>query len=159
QYADSLGVLPDELQPAIQSLVGELIIATTKGPVEVTESLIKRHLVKATDARLLDYRGSACAHEAARQRIRTFMQYSLGVDPPYLIHRRFFASLDQAAATYPIIFVIGRGGCGKSTLAAQFLLERPATVLSLAQLAEFYEEGWLSKEFNRCRSQAEHHLL
>jgi hypothetical protein len=158
-YGESLGVRPEELQPAIYGLIGELITKTTTGPVEVSESLLKRNLVKASDARPLNYSRSGCAHEIARGCIETFMRDSLGVDPPTLIPRRFLTALGEALTTYPIVFVAGRGGCGKSILAAQFLLNRSVSVFCLAQLAGFYKDGWLSQEFNRCRSQAERHLL
>jgi hypothetical protein len=150
QFAHRHGVLPDELGGAIDRLIGALLRETAVGPVEVTVPWLKRHLVGADDAGDLSF-GSAASLlivERVRRRLENYLE-TVGVP---VIRRSVLDDIRRQLAQFPVVFLIGEGGCGKSVSSVQYLLTEAAHRVGLTLPGHSACEQAVAYEFNRLRS-------
>ena len=61
-------------------------------------------------------------------------------------------AIEQQVAQFPIVFLLGDGGCGKSVLAARFVCETASGRLADSLSARDYHRRWLGVAFNHWRS-------
>jgi energy-coupling factor transporter ATP-binding protein EcfA2 len=153
EYTTARGLYEHEFDPALSRLVGDAVLLTLQGPAEFSRGWLNRCLLRLPDARSL--RLSASSNDSARQgaaeALRTWLERSLGVTEQALVRREYLDTLSEQLAKHSIVFVLGRGGCGKSTLAAHFLLESMSSRFVAAVSARDLHNLWLGQEFNAWR--------
>jgi hypothetical protein len=150
EYATARGLYDDDFDAALSRLVGDAIRATQQGHAEFSRDWLNRCLIGFPAARSL--RLSAPHDDSARhagaEAVRRWMAGSLGVTEQTLVRRDYLNVLGDALAQHPIVLVLGAGGCGKSTLAAHFLLESAPSRFVAVVSARDLRPHWLGQEFN-----------
>lgn len=64
-----------------------------------------------------------------------------------------FAAVEEQVAQFPVVFLLGDGGCGKSVLAGRFVCEEGARRLVASVAARDFDRHWLGETFNEWRSE------
>jgi hypothetical protein len=73
-------------------------------------------------------------------------------DERTLVRRRLIEEVEKQAAMYPLVFLVGDGGSGKSVLATQYLRNEAARRFVAAKVASVVESDWPSRLLNVWRS-------
>jgi hypothetical protein len=151
-YATRFGTLPSEFQDALSNLTGRILHHSIGAPLRLTAEFLNKSLIGAPDARPLGPSGAAGnAREIARSCCLDYIE-KLTHDISILIRRRFIDDLDQAVKQYPLVFIVGGGGSGKSVLAAQYLQNMAQDCFVAAISAADVDESWPGTEFRKWRS-------
>lgn len=150
EYVAARGLYDEEFDPALSRLVGDAFRTTLEGPAEFSQSWLNRCLLGTPGARSL--RLSAPDDDSARliaaDAARLWLTNSLGVTELALVRRDYLGALGDQLAQRPIVLVLGGGGCGKSTLAAHFLLESAPSRFVAVLSARDLRNPWLGHAFN-----------
>jgi hypothetical protein len=153
EYATARGLYDDEFEPALSRLAGDALRTTLQGPAEFSRGWLNRCLIGFPDARSL--RVSApdgdSARRAASEAVRRWLAASLGTPEQALVRRDHLKALAEKLAQHPIVLVLGWGGCGKSVLAAHYLLESAPSRFVAAVSARDLRAHWLGQEFDAWR--------
>src|SRR5262249_35386376 len=68
------------------------------------------------------------------------------------IRRTLLDTIEQLAAQFPVVFLLGDGGCGKSVLAGRFVCEAASRCLVGSVAARDFHRHWLGEAFNEWRT-------
>jgi hypothetical protein len=160
-FATDHGLDENEFDEAIDKLVGSVMDDTVRGHLVIDRDWLTRCFVRARDAltlHLASERGTVRA--AAAEKLHLFLAPSIAATEATLISRRRIERVREAIHQFPIVFVTGDGGCGKSVLAAQSLLEESSEKLVLAVRAwDATSHDCLGRELNGIRSRDYSHDL
>jgi hypothetical protein len=149
QYACGRGLPPELFPHALHTLVGAAIDGTVNGELELTKAWLNEHLLGFPDARSLRLSDKEeSAREEALQAVRQWLKSTLGAIEQNLVRRALLNALDQEVAQHPIVLLLGMGGCGKSVLACQYLLESAGRRFVAAVCARDFTQGWMAKSYN-----------
>lgn len=153
EYARARGVYDDEFEPALNRLVGDALRTTVQSPTEFSQGWLNCCLVGFSEARslLLSAPENDSALSEAAEAVRHWTKNSLGAPEEELVRRGYLDDLDEKLTQHPIVLVLGWGGCGKSVLAAQFLLASATSRFVAAASARDVRGGWLGQVFNTWR--------
>jgi hypothetical protein len=151
-YAGSHGLDEREFSSALDRLIGNLLQATLRGPVGVSPEWLNEQMVGVPDARPLCLTGGDSAREVAARGVEQFIRGVAGVGPGALVRRRYLQQLNAEISQRALVFLTGGGGCGKSVLAAQYLLEQSSRALVFARAARELADRWLGRALRACRS-------
>jgi hypothetical protein len=155
-FAKHLGLNEAEIRDGITRIIGSILETTARGPLSITREWLNERFTRAPNARVLHLASSGdTARNAAAERLKSKPSEYFWADPDELIPRDRLPQLREQAALFPIVFLIGHGGCGKSVLAAQYLLEESAKRLVLMLAApEAQEDECIGRELKELRSGA-----
>jgi len=156
EHASRFGTLPSEFGDALSHLTGQILHRSIGAPLELTAEVLNRSLVGVPDDLPLGPSGATeGARAVAQSRCLEYIE-NLTHDQSLLIRRRFLDDLGRAVEQYPLVFIVGDGGSGKSVLAAQYLREMARDRFVAAISAADINESWPGREFNRWRSPNSH---
>lgn len=155
-YASARGLYDDEFEPALSRLVGDAIRRTLAGAAEFSRAWLNDCLLGFPGARSLRLSAPEddSAGHAAAGGVRRWLASSLGTPEETLVRREHLDALGGELARRPVVLVLGAGGCGKSTLAAHFLLESARSRFVAAVSARDLRAPWLGQELNAWRDPA-----
>ena len=126
------GLSDAEFDAALVRLVGSVIDATVQGPFEVDAGWLTRCLVGAQDALTLHFASkTGTARVVAAEKLHTFLKHTFVEGENTLIRRNLMERVWEAIDQFPVVFLTGDGGCGKSVLAVQSLLTASRERLTL----------------------------
>jgi hypothetical protein len=153
KYATERGLYDEEFEPALSRLVGDALRTTVKGPAEFSQGWLNRCLFGSPNIRSLriaapDSDSARCESAVA---LESWLTRQVGSFQHSLVRREYLRDLSDQLIRYPVVLVLGGGGCGKSTLAAQFLLEFSASRFVAAVSARDLGAFWLGQAFNTWR--------
>lgn len=161
EYATARGLYDEEFDSALSQLVGDAIRMTQQGPAEFSRDWLNRCLIGFPQARSLQLSAPEgdSARDAAAKAVRRWVETSLGTPEEGLVRRQHLETLGDQLARHSVVLVLGGGGCGKSTLAAHFLLESAPSRFVAVVSARDLRPHWLGQEFNAWRdpSSGQHH--
>jgi hypothetical protein len=153
RYATARGLPPEEFDACLSRLVGEAVCGTIQNQLELSQGWLNETLFGFHDARSLSLRANAdCGREAARLRTERWYAENLVTAARFVIRRPLIDVVAQQAAQFPIVFLLGDGGCGKSVLAGRFLCEAAARHFVGSVSARDSHRHWLGEVFNEWRS-------
>jgi hypothetical protein len=151
-YAQSHGLDDSEFTDALDRLIGNLVQTTVNRTVDVSCEWLNEQMVGASDARPLCLDACDPARVVAGQRVEGFITELAGVSSGMLVRRRYLQRLDEEIKQRGIVFLTGGGGCGKSVLAAHYLVSQAPRALVFAKRARTLEDQWLGRALRACRS-------
>jgi len=157
EYARKRGLVEEEFAAALSRLVGEALGTTVQGIPEFSQGWLNRCLLGFPDARTLELRaGADSAQQEANRIVLRHLDESFALDESRLIRRQILNKVGEQAAQHPIVFLLGRGGCGKSVLALQYLRQEAQHQFACAKFAGNLADRWLGHAFNswRCSQSA-----
>jgi hypothetical protein len=153
-YAVERGLPPEEYEGRVSMLVGEAVRGTIQDQLELSQAWLNQALLGFHDARPLALRATGdSAREAARLRAERWYSENLVTKARTVIRRSLMEHVAQQAAQFPVVFLVGEGGCGKSVLAARFVCETASRCLGDSTSAREFGWDWLGKAFNHWRSE------
>jgi hypothetical protein len=153
QYAAARGLLPEEFDGCVDRLVGKAIQETIPSQLELSQGWLNQALLGFSDARTLAlWAPGDSAREAARQRAERWYSENLATKARIVIRRSLMDDVEQQAAQFPVVFLVGEGGCGKSVLAARFVCETASRRLADSTSAREFDRHWLGEAYNHWRS-------
>ena len=154
------GLFPEEFDEACGRIVSSMIEATVRGPLEITSEWLTRCFVKAPDARVLhvsspDPTTRSAAAAALQRNITTFVR-----DGGSLVRRRLIDEASGKLRQFPVVWLTGDGGCGKSVLGLQLLIQEADGRLALFLPGRSAtRDTCLAEALWPIRSEQHHHLL
>jgi hypothetical protein len=153
-YAVERGLPPEEYEGRVSMLVGEAVRGTIQDQLELSQAWLNQALLGFHDARPLALRATGdSAREAARLRAERWYSENLVTKARTVIRRSLMDDVAQQAAQFPVVFLVGDGGCGKSVLAARFVCETASSRLADSTSARDFHKRWLGEAFNHWRSE------
>jgi hypothetical protein len=159
-FARRHGVLTPELDSALSTLFGRLLQETTgTKPLLITTEWLKQYLVGAPDALDATFEAADGVLAASRQLLHKRLAETAGPTHAALVRRRLAQELRASVERYPVTFVIGSGGSGKSVLAIQHLLAFGNGPIGLSLHAAVVTGQFLNSSLTRLRSRDYHHEL
>jgi hypothetical protein len=154
-FARRHGVLSTEIEAALARLMGRLVVETAGSvPLEITGDWLRRHLTGAPDARSLSFSEAGGVLEAAHDLLAGRLR-SIAGDAAFTLatRPRLVSALRDQLERFPLVFVYGDGGTGKSVLAAHYLLrETRLGPVGLSVRADEATEAFLTAAMRRLRS-------
>jgi hypothetical protein len=153
RYATGRGLSPEEFEGCLSRLVGEAVRGTIQNQLEMSQAWLNQTLLGFPDARPLTLRATGdSAREEARQRTERWYSENLLTAARTVIRRPLIEAVEQQAAQFPVVFLLGDGGCGKSVLAGRFVCETASRRLVGSVAARDFHRHWLGEVFNEWRS-------
>jgi hypothetical protein len=153
RYAVARGLPPEEFEGCLSRLVGEAVRGTIQHPLDLSRAWLNQTLLGFPDARPLTLQAAGdSAREAARLRAEQWYAENLVTKARTVIRRPLFAAVAQQAAQFPVVLLLGDGGCGKSVLAGRFVCEEGARRLVASVSTRDFDRHWLGESFNEWRS-------
>jgi hypothetical protein len=153
-YATARGLPPEEFEACASRLVGEAVRGTIQNQLELSQGWLNKTLIGFPDARPLSLRAAGdTGREAARQCAEDWYA-NLVTAARTVIRRDLIDAVAEQAARFPIVLLLGDGGCGKSVLAGRFVCEEAARRFVGSVSARDYHRHWLGEVFNEWRSGA-----
>lgn len=148
------GVLQSEWEASLNRLYGAFVKETTSGVgVRVDDAWLRLHLVGDSDAAALDFNKIVEPHIATRCKVelqdRIQSQHSTPAEA-YIerdVHREISEKLDR----HPVVFVLGRGGRGKSLAVARYLESVSNERLVVSVAAQDINEAALVESITQLR--------
>ncbi len=134
---------------------------TAQGSFSITREWLNECFTGAPDARLLNLSASGdTARTAARERLLEKLRLYFPASTSELIQRDALKQLGEQAAIFPVVFLIGHGGCGKTILAVQYLLEESTRRLVMMLAApDATQDECLGRELRELRSREHSHRV
>jgi hypothetical protein len=153
RYAVVRGLPPEEIEAALSRLVGEAVRGTVQNQLELSGAWLNAVLLGFSEARSLALRAAGdSAREAARLSADGWYSENLVTKARTVIRRSLVDAVEQQAAQFPVVFLLGDGGCGKSILAGRFACEAGRKRLVGSVAARDFHRHWLGEAFNDWRS-------
>jgi hypothetical protein len=154
RYAVARGLPREEFEGCVSRLVGEAVRGTIQKQLELSRAWLNETLLGFPDARPLTIKTTGdSAREAAKQRAERWYSENLVTAARPVIRRQLLVAVEQQAAQFPVVFLLGDGGCGKSVLAGRFICEAASRCLVGSVASRDFHRHWLGEEFNQWRSQ------
>ncbi len=151
-FAVTRGLPPEEFEGRVGRLVGEAVRGTIENQLELSQAWLNQTLLDFPDARPLALRSAGdSAREAARQLAEEWSN-NLVTKARTVIRRSLIVDVEHQAAQFPVVFLLGDGGCGKSVLAGRFVCEAASRCLAGSVAAGGFRRHWLGEAFNKWRS-------
>ena len=153
-YATARGLPPEEFDACVSKLVGEAICGTIQNQLELSQNWLNKTLIGFPDARSLSLRAAGdSGREAARRQAESWYA-NLVTAARTVIRRDLMDEVARQASQFPIVLLLGDGGCGKSVLAGRFVCEAAARRMVGSVSARDFHRHWLGEAFNEWRSGA-----
>jgi hypothetical protein len=151
-YAVARGLPPEDFEGRVSNLVGEAVRGTIPNQLELAQAWLNQSLLGFPDARPLVLRATGdSAREAARLLAEKWSE-KLVTKARTVIRRSLIDEVGQQAAQFPVVFLLGDGGCGKSVLAGRFVCEEASRRFAGSVAAGEFRRHWLGEAFNSWRS-------
>ena len=154
RYASERGLPPEEFEAGLNRLVGAAVRGTILNQLELSRRWLNKTLIGFPDARPLSLRVTGdSGREAARHQAENWYA-NLVTAARTVIRRDLMDEVARQASQFPIVLLLGDGGCGKSVLAGRFVCEEAARRFVGSVSARDYHRHWLGEVFNEWRSGA-----
>ncbi len=154
-FARHLGLDERETREGIERITGSMLERTTRGSLSITNEWLNERLAGVPDARMLRLalKGNT-ARSIAVERLEQKLLSQFDSSQSKLIRRDLLqAEVREQAARFPVVFLIGHGGCGKTILAVQYLLEESATrLVMMVAASDATKDDCLGHELRELRS-------
>ncbi len=124
QFAARYGVLDREWTQSLDSLIGALIRETTEGRTfDITLAWLKEHLIGDEAAANLQFGCPFTPHisNVCRERLEERAKRQHTIRPQDYLERQIQQEIQDQTQQYPVVFVSGGGGSGKSLAVVNFL--------------------------------------
>ncbi|MCC7421737.1 MAG: hypothetical protein IT428_15760 [Planctomycetaceae bacterium] len=132
KLATQHGLTPDEFDAARGRIISSIIEATVVGPLTITMEWLTECLVNAPDARVLRLNSpDPTTRSVAAATVRRKMTESVVRNDSSLIRRRLIDEVWSMVRQFPVVWIIGDGGCGKSVLGLQVLIQESSARLTM----------------------------
>jgi len=156
-YAVKRGLPPEDFEAACNHLVGQAVRTTIGQAPEISRAWLNQALLKYSDARSLDVAEQIDpARAAAQEGFVRWFEENLVTARRTLIRRSLLDLLAEEVVQHSIILLLGAGGCGKSILAAQYLVEAAPRRFVAAIAARDFHQHWVGELFNGWCSTGHH---
>lgn len=123
-FAASYGVLEREWVHCLDSLIAAFVRQTAEGrTIRVTREWLKEHMIGDQDAANLKFGSSFVPHISAicRDHLEKRIEQQHRIRPEFFLERQVQQQLQTLLDQYPVVFVAGGGGRGKSLAVANYL--------------------------------------
>lgn len=151
-FSHMYGVTEEEFQSRVNSLIGHLVIETSAKGKEcnIDTDWLRRFLIGSPHALPLTFGSNSIlkkSQETMEKRLQAQLPKSLK-----LVHReRLATQVRWELSQHPVVLLVGEGGCGKSILALQLMLERGKSHLCFSIRADEASQDELIASFHRYR--------
>jgi hypothetical protein len=150
-FARQYGILPEEFPERVTLVVGQVLEETTRGPLSIEPAWLRKHLIGASDALPVAF-GPASVSALAVATVRERLGRINIPGQRLPVRRAALADLDAHALRSSVVLLLGRGGCGKSVLALQYLIAKGDSRVVLSGRADGTSETSIAEAFSHLRS-------
>jgi hypothetical protein len=160
-FAKHLGLREPEIRGGIGKVISSMLTRAAQEPLSITKEWLKECFTGVPDARVLHLAAQGdTARTAGTERLEQELSRQFGATTSELIQRDYIQRLREQVARFPIVFLIGQGGCGKTVLAVQYLLEESTKrLVIMLGASKATSDQCVGLEIRRLRSKEYYHSL